>query len=227
MTQPAAFPQRVTFYGLMAIEAARKSSRVGGGWRVYVLAKSLDTTGLGNVKRDDLRAFVLSQGVHVRTWQRWITEARAASLVTDWQTACGDWMLALPSAGKAGFMLGCESIGRKVSMQTADLIGNGWKARVYSAWESGKQISREAIQKAVNIPVSTQRYRDVQAGIKRQRNYSKSNLKADSFAGVIEHTDHKVPFVTRDGFIAWRLPDTRTASHAQTLGRGRARKAVA
>ncbi len=224
--KPSHFPEHVTFYDLMGIEAARRASGTGGGWRLYVFAKALDKTGLGSVVRDDLRAFILSLGVNPRTCERWIAEARNAGLVTDWQKQSGEWMLALVSAGRAGYALQCvNGIGRKVEMAARDLVRPGWRARVFSAWESGKQISREQIQKAVNVSVSTQRYRDSQAGTKRQRNYSKSAITADNLTGIQENTNHKGTFATRDGFVAWRLPDTRTTAQAVKLGRGRARKA--
>lgn len=220
-----AYPQVVSIYPMMGIQAARRASGMGGGWRLSVLAKALDTCGLGMIRRDDLRNYVLFLGVNPRTWERWITEARNHDMVKDIQKGA-DWWLILPSAGRVALAMGMDDIGnRKATMSASALIGNGWKARVYSAWGDRKQISRERIQKTLNISVSSQRYRDVQAGTKRERNYAKSAMRSDHFSGVVEYGKYKAPFVMRDGFIAWRLPDTRFSVHAERAGKGRARKA--
>ncbi|NUQ86496.1 MAG: hypothetical protein HUU11_17470 [Anaerolineales bacterium] len=226
------FPERVTLYPVMAIRAARRSSRVGGGYRLYVLAKALDTQGRGSVSRDELREYALSLGVSPRQWQRWIIEARNNDLVTDVQRASGEWELILPSAGVAAYSMGCDGVGtRKAEMSAADLIGPGWKARVWAAYEAthnGKPISRERMQKIVNVPVSTQRYRDAQAGVVRQQNYAKLKAKADSLPGLVEFgTRHKALYVRKDGYIGSRKPDSRFTDIALRAGKGRARKANA
>ena len=222
----ARYPDALSTYLLIGIHAARKSSRVGGAWRVWALGKAIDLPGLGKVRRDDLRAFVLSLGVNRRTWERWINEARAHDLVRDIQDKSGAWWVILPSPGRAALALGCENVGnRKVTIPAAALIGPGWKARVYTAWEHGKQISCEQIQKTANVPYSTQRYRRAQAGTKSTRNYSKSTMRRDSLEGVREYTKHKAPFVSGNGFIYWRVPDARWVEHAELAGKGRARKA--
>jgi hypothetical protein len=211
----------------MGIQAARRGSRVGGGYRAYVLGKSLDVKGWGMVRRDDLQAYALSLGVNIRTWQRWINEARKNDLLKDIQKG-EDWFFILPSAAKAGIALGLEHIGsRKARMSAGALVSKGWKARVFSAWEDGKQISRQQIQKAINVSRSTQKYRDRTAGTLRTRNYSKSEMRPDKLTGIKEYSNHKAPFVMRDGFIAWRLPDTRFSTSAARAGKGRARKANA
>src|SRR6266545_4485077 len=105
--------------------------------------------------------------------------------------------------------MGLQSVGSQARISAADLFSHGWKARVTSAWTDGKTISREQIQKTLNLSRSSQKYRDNQAGTKRERNYSKSALRADNLTGIQENTNHRAPFVMRDGFIAWRLPDTR------------------
>jgi hypothetical protein len=155
-----------------------------------------------------------------------MNEARAHDLLKDIQKQDGEWYLLLPSAGKAAAAMGCTSVGtRKATIQAAELIGNGWKARVFSAWEDHKQITRQQILEAVGVSKRTQYHRDRQAGTKIERNFSKSKLKADKLPGIKEHTNHKAPFVLRDGRIAWRLPDTRYSTATARGRKGRARKA--
>lgn len=227
------FPEHVNFYPVMAIQAARRSSRVGGGYRLLVLAKALDKPGRGSVSRDELRDFALSLGVSPRQWSRWIAEARNKDLVTDVQRAGGEWELVLPSAGAAAFSMKCENVGsRKASMKASDLIGYGWKARIWAAYDAthnGRPISRERMQKIVNVPVSTQRYRDTQAGVIRQQNHAKLNAMANSSAMLNEYGygHHKGLYIRKDGYIGSRKPDSRYTDIAFRAGKGRARKANA
>ena len=88
-------------------------------------------------------------------------------------------------------------------------------------------MARERLQKVYNVPVRTQRLRDRQAGVKRQRHYSKSDLKADSLTITQEYSKHKGVFLAGNKQLYWRLPDSRTTDLAQYVGRGRARKAIA
>lgn len=225
------FPAIVNLYPVMAIQAARRSSHVGGGYRLYVLAKALDRLGLGNVSRDELRDYAASLGVSPRQWQRWMTEARNFGLLKDWQRKTGEWMLALPNPGAAAYSMGCENVGnRKASMSAADLIGYGWKARIWAAYEAthnGRPVSRERMQKIVNVPVSTQRYRDVQAGVTRQQNHAKLKARADALPMLREYGQHKGLYIRRDGFIGSRKPDSRFTDLATRGGKGRTRKANA
>ena len=220
--------QTVSFYAEMGVDAARRFSKNGGGWRLYVLAKKLDVKGLGMVKRDELEAFALALGVNVRTFQRWMKQARNNDLFIDTQSQSGEWLLRLPSAGRAAAALGIDRLSRKVTMRAVDLIGKGWKARVWGAYEAtfnGKPISREKMQKVINVPVSTQRYRDAAAKVDRVRNYCKSAYHGSMLAGLKEHSNHKGLFLSKNGFIYWRLPNSYQVDFAMRGGRGRAKKA--
>jgi hypothetical protein len=227
------YPQQVSFYTLMGVHAARRYSGSGGAWRLYALAKALDGHGRearGHVELDRLRAFALHLGVHPKSFRRWYKSAVSIGLFDDpVQNKRGAWRLILPSAGKAAYYMGADDIGRKATMSAGDLIGKGWKARVWAAYEAarGLQISRERLQKTVNVPVSTQRYRDNQAGVNRQANYAQSNYKADSLSMLKEYGHYKGLFVANNKSVYWRLPDTRTTDIATDAGKSRGRKAKA
>jgi hypothetical protein len=118
-------------------------------------------------------------------------------------------------------------------VKAARLFGKGWKAPVWAAYEmthSGRLITRERQRKLVNVPVSTQRYRDRQAGLIRHPNFAKSNMRSDKLAGLklaaLEgYSKHRGLYLRNDGLVGWRLPDSRTTDVAECAGRGRARKA--
>lgn len=219
----------ITFFSHMGIAAARRFSKLGGAWRLYVLAKALDKNGLGMIARDDLKAWLLSLGVNVRTFERWIKQARNYGLIIDVQAQSGEWLLRLVNAGIAGAALNCETAGRRVTMPAGDLIGKGWKARVWSAYmatHNGQPISRDKMQKIVNVAISTQRYRDAQAGrrVKRIRNYAKTKMRGDMLQGLLDFSKHKGIFIDGAGFINWRLPNSYQVKSAFRGGKGRGRK---
>lgn len=230
---PAA--QTVTFYAEMGIEAARRFSRLGGGWRLYVIAKHIDQAGRGIIKRDDLQAFAYALGVTKPTFYRWMDQARRNDLFIDVQSQAGDWLLRLPSAGNAAVAMGCERITRKVSMPITALIGKGWKARVNGAMMAtynGKPIARETIQKTRNLAQSTQRYRDAAAGVRRVKcitelgQYEPKTGKTiiNRLAAAKREGLYKGEFI-KDGKIYRRLPNVYQFTLALRGGKGRARKA--
>ncbi|GJQ37439.1 MAG: hypothetical protein JETCAE01_34490 [Anaerolineaceae bacterium] len=230
------YPETVNFYPVMAIHAARRSSRIGGGYRFYVLAKALDKQGRGAVSRDALRAYAEYLGVSTRQYNRWMTEARNTGLFFDVQRESGEWEVVLPSAGAAMYAMGGDSVGnRRAEIKPEHLIGKGWKARIWAAYEvthNGKPVSRERMQKIVNVPVSTQRYRDAQAGVERVQNHAKLNdkppalgKKADYLSMLREYSKHKGLYIRRDGHVGSRKPDSRYSNIASRGGRGRSKKA--
>ena len=228
--QPIEWPESVSFYSHMGIGAARRFSKLGGGWRLYVMAKALDPQGLGMIARDDLRAYALFLGVEVRTFQRWMNQARNAGLFIDVQSSGGAWVLRMVNAGIAAAELNCETVGRKVTLPAAELIGNGWKARVEAAYmttHNGQPIARETIQKILNVPVSTQRYRDVQAKVKRIKNFATSEVKVNNgqLRGMKDTSGRKNIFIDKDGNLSWRLPNSYQYIKALRGGKGRGRKA--
>ena len=224
------WPASVAFYSHMGIAAARRYSKLGGGWRLYVMAKALDPQGLGMIAREDLRDYALFLGVEVRTFERWIKQARNAGLFIDVQSSGGAWMLRMVNAGQAAAELNCETVGRKVTLPAAALIGNGWKARVWAAYEithNGQPIARETMQKIVNVAVSTQRYRDAQAKVKRIKNFATSEVKVNNgqLRGMKDTSGRKNIFIDKDGNLSWRLPNSYQYIKALRGGKGRGRKA--
>ena len=227
------YPEKVTYYLSMGLRAARRYSGSGGAWRLYVLAKALDGHGRearGQIEAEQLRTFALDLGVNPRTYRRWYKRAISFGLLDPVQNKRGAWRLILPSAGKAAHYIGADDIGRKIEIEAGDLIGKGWKARINSGMAAqGLQISRERQQKKYNVPASTQRYRDNQAGVTRTANYAILDKKytANCLPGLQEFSHHKGLFVANNGRIYTRKPDTRTTDITTDAGKSRGRKAKA
>ena len=236
-TAPAAplsdkYPERVAFYSYMGINAARRYSGVGGGWRLYILAKALDRQGLGKIPRAELRAFALHLGLNPRTYQRWINQAERRGVLSYFKKESGEWWVNLQSPAKLCHALGWDAIGKKVEINPALLIGKGWKANAWacvSAGLKGQQISRERLQKVYNVPARTQTYRDNQADINRQSNYADTGIKAS--AGDLPGWHQNNPqwkglFRASNGRLYRRIPDTRSTDLVILIGTGRGRKAL-
>lgn len=235
MTQPAqqqppnGYPAMVTFYSLMGVESARKGSGTGGAFRLWVLFRALDVNGRGIIERDDLRAFVLSLGVNRQTWRRWYSDAMRLELFKESRSGRGNWFMVFSNAGIIGAALGCvDGVGRRVTMKAADLIGPGWKARIFAAHENtykNKPIARETMQKKINVARSTQQYREARAGVKKITNIAKLNKGADYLAGVVEYDRNpRAFFVDKDGVLNRRLPNSYQYKAAILAARGRGRK---
>lgn len=221
------FPERVAFFALMGVHAARRYSEIGGGWRLHVLAKALDPEGRGSVRRDELREYALSLGVIPRTYRRWYRRGHDAGLFEEVQRESGEWWLILPSHGKAAYRMGADDVGVRVEIDAADLVGSGWKANVWAAYEATRdeQVTRATLRKRTDVSESTQRYRDNQAGVERERHFAQSNYRADSLAMLQDVSDHRGVFLANNGRLYWRLPDSRTTDRAVYVGKGRGRKA--
>ncbi len=73
------------------------------------------------------------------------------------------------------------------------------------------------------MAISTQRYRDAQAGVKRIRNYAKTNMRADMLPGLKDYSNRKGLFIDSEGFINWRLPNSYIYTTALRGGKGRGR----
>lgn len=95
----------------------------------------------------------------------------------------------------------------------------------FDVTHNGRPISREKMQKIVNVSVSTQRYRDAQANVTRVQNHAKLNVKADSLPMLKEYSNHKGLYIRKDGYVGSRKPDSRYSDIATRAGKGRSRKA--
>ena len=226
------YPQDVSFYTYMGIDAARARSGVGGAWRLYILAKALDQDGVGRVALADLRGFALHLGLNPRTYQRWINQAERRGVLSYFQKESGEWWVNLQSPAKLCHAMGWDAIGKKMQIDPALLIVPGWKANIWasvSAGMNGRQISRERLQKVYNVAARTQTHRDNQADVNRQANYADTGIianAADVKAWEQNRPEWKGLFRASNGRLYRRLPDTRATNKVILIGTGRGRKAL-
>jgi hypothetical protein len=213
----------------MGVAAAKHGE--GGAWQAWTLAKSLDKPGQGAIPLADLQVLAMEIGIFPKTWRRWLAAARRLTLIHDRGSTPG-WIV-LASHHVAAVLLGCDYIGtRPASIRAGYLVGKGWRDYVWAAYEAthgGRLISRSKMEQLTGVPISTQRYHDNKAGVDRRPHYAISDRPADELEGLSEFGSHKGVFKFYDKkrrrcTIAWRLPDSRTTSAAESLQRGRSKK---
>jgi hypothetical protein len=220
--------ENIKIWPLMAICSWRNHK--SGAYRVYALAKHLDTQGRGAIAEADLQALAIRQGIPARTWFHWLADAKRLTLISP--LARPGW-IRLASWQLAAVLLDCENIGpRPVQIALSRFLAPGWRNHVWGGYEethAQEPISRLKQEELAGVPVSTQRAYDNAAGVRRQRNFAISDRSPDELAGVDEFEQRAAPFKFYDRrrhkfFIAWHLPDTRTSSTAESMQRGRTRK---
>jgi hypothetical protein len=218
----------MVFSGL-AIEAVRKSCKHGGAWRLWQLARTIDQAGSGQITRAQLRDFLNSLEIDTRTQRRWLHDAAAIGFIRLPVFEGPAARVFLASAGAVGAILGCKDVGRRVRLEDArQLAGTDWRSHLWAACltrHKERPISRRTLQQLTGAPARTQRYREAKAGVKREANYSRSDVPADHLTGIKEHGKHAGAFASRNGRVFWRLPNSYKNDRAQLANEGRRRKA--
>jgi hypothetical protein len=162
----------------------------GGAFRLWVLAKAIDSKGSGVVTDTTLRGKAAELGVHDRTYRRWRSAATSLGLFEVLRRRSGE-TYRLASWGNGCKALGCSRVGsRYVIIQLSKLFKKGWKGAIYAACLTRRgspkkyiyhdkkddhvkekiitvfsPISREKIKDLTGIPATTQRRLERQAGI--------------------------------------------------------------
>jgi hypothetical protein len=132
---------------------------MGGAWRAWVLARSLDTEGSGRVSRKDLRNYLSEIGANTRTFDTWIGHAVTYGLLREGRSKRdGRILYYLVSEGKAAKLCGCEVLSPRAAWIPAEiLITKNWKAFVFVAWRSQyKYVSQTRVQELTGIHRRTQ-----------------------------------------------------------------------
>ena len=233
----ARYPASVKFNPLVGLKSFRMAE-AGGAWRLFVLAKNLDQSGLGKIKRDDLKAYAHELGIHDKQFTRWMNAARGYDLFAeDVQSKSGDWMLILTSHSKAAAAFGGEVKGHTVTLSAKLLFGKGWRSFVFASWQSattgnGERLVSQKKQAALTgISEQTQRQYNKQAGVTSRKNYAISNIHANGYHGVLEFGNRAGLFQfwdrnTHQKKLGWRIPNTRHFPLFKTDGSTKTRRTL-
>jgi hypothetical protein len=239
MNTTSTFPNDLRFIPIQGIKSFRAGTGTGGAWRLFVLAKNLDTTGRGHVSRELVRAFALSLGINSKTFDRWLNSARVSGFVSDIQRKTGEWDLLLISHEKVVSILDHNKNIRPIyiSLPACLLISKGWKSYVFAAWQAQftnngeRLVSQKKQFEITGVSEQLQRQYNREAGVTSKKNYAISNIHANGFHGVLEFGSRAGLFKywnekTHQLYLGWRIPNTRIFSLLRTSGSHKTRRAL-
>lgn len=214
--------------GMVAIKA-----KLGGAWRLWSLAHLVDKNGSGKVSRAELFGFLDRLDVDERQRRRWIAEALRAGLIR--QDGKNYYLAGLARMAAA---VGSASVGLSAWVRADDLVRPGWRGLVWSGYlctlGPGAVISQDTKAEITGVDPRTQRnYQASQPGQAiinlAERGYTKRPAEAEKLVAGLADVSGRPYFVTHEGRIFQRLPDSRIVPTYQArAGKwGRSRKAQA
>lgn len=230
---PEDYPERVKVWALVGLRSIQVNK--SSAWRVWSLAHAFDRKGSGKVSRADLVQYLDRLGVQDRTRRRWITQAIRTGLFLKHGRGRSA-VYYLISLGRAAVALDCtgpDSPGRPAEISARNLIGEGWRSFVWSAFLTTVPgpASRIRMAEITAVPDRTQRSYEESLPVEtveKIQNYARSAIPADHITGLGEFPDSdRHYFLNRYGLVMQRLPDRRIVPEgiAKSASRGRSRKA--
>jgi hypothetical protein len=232
------FPQNLRFIPIQGIRSFHAGTGASGAWRLFVLAKNLDTKGIGYVGRELVRSFALSLRVNSKTFDRWLNAARVSGFVSDIQRKTGEWDLILISHKQVANILDHKEIHVPyISLPARLLVGKGWKSYVFAAWQSQftnngeRLVSQKKQFELTGISEQVQRQYNKEAGVTSKKNYAISNIHANGFHGVLEFGSRAGLFKywnekTHQLYLGWRIPNARIFPLLGTSGSYKTQRAL-
>lgn len=215
---PGARP--VKFYPAPLLQA--DSLRLSRGWRLWILAKHIDTKGRGIIAQESLRRTALEH-ISEPTYRRYLKQAFAMGLFDHW--AQGLHITGRPRAFRKHRVAFVDT--RRAVMPLAALFGPGWKARVFDAFHAAhgdKPISRSTIASMTSKPKTTQRRYEKHAGTRARRNIVVYDLPANWEWIRYQEVEHGRYYTEYQGSLARPLPNIYTPASAKASKKGRSRK---
>lgn len=232
--QPDPYPDRVKVWSLVGFAAI--NNKLGGAWRLWMLARALDQSGSGVVAESDLRDYCKHLGVSERLQRYWLAAAiRSGILAERVYKRSGDRVFILASLGRGAAAIGAQYIGRPAEVSSRALVKSGWKRHLWAAYLAtlnGRPVSQQKKFELTGIEPRVQRL--WQRPDKRGDNlsypvyrYSDSEIEPDpvKVEAMSELTGRH--YLIADGETRQRLPDGRIVhpEASRSLLRGRSRKA--
>jgi hypothetical protein len=225
-------PNTVKVYPLMALAACLNN--LSGGFRVWLLLKYIDDKS-GVLKFDVINAYLVSWGIPVRRWKRWMKDAQAHKLLTiKERTYQGnkEKIVLLRNTVKVAKQLGLKSVGNQpVSIPINLLLERDFAAIAWEGFLVGlgnRTISREALRKISGVPECSQRRYEAERNIHPRKNYVLLSNSLDHLSWIKEfQIPHAIPLrVGGQVWIAYQFVNTYLVSEREikTLPRGRTKR---
>lgn len=228
----------------MAFAAMR--SNCSGAYRLWVLAKALDIHGSGVIKTEIIKGWATSLGIHLRSYYRWLNEAKELSLFKEIHRRSGTALI-YKSAKHLAEIIGCEGVESRYTLMPAmNLFSKGWQSNIWVAHllsysrifvqKKGNSyvlkiitqpISRRALEEITGVPKSTQIRYEKLAGVEPYACYAESDIEGINIDVVQEIFDKPHAFIsTYTGLVCWQLPNRYHLPNniAVIGGRGRSKK---
>lgn len=235
----------------MAI-ASWQSNRRSGAYRLWILAKTIDTEGSGVVTYTAIRGEAEELGVNKRTWRRWISDALELGFFEKLDRRSG-LAYRIVSHERGAEILGLSRItSRFTTLPTKRLFKKGWKAHAWAAYltymsrekkvdyhdkktdkvatkiiTTWSPISRNKLTEITRVPRATQYRFEKQAGVNLKPVYAASNIGGVNLDAAHEALDKPHAFINKwTGKVSWRLPTIHAVPKrlAQRGQRGRSMK---
>jgi hypothetical protein len=173
------------------------TTKRGGAYRLYVLARTLDPNGSGHIESETIKAAAVALGVNPRTVDRWLASALACGIFQKLYSE----ILRIPSQARVLRIFGGREIDKtKVIIPLKSLFKDGWRARVWAAYlkanHNGKPISQKKLEDITGVPVRTQK--NLNRYVESRRQIGVTDRPADHVAGMNEYTTRGKAFVFTD-----------------------------
>jgi hypothetical protein len=204
------------------IFTAIRHNRPAGAFRLWFIAKHYDR-GNGFIPAKDFRRYVSAQGVNEKTFYRWLDQAIDLGLINRVSGAKPVYQLAAWEVGAAAAGINNDLL-RAVTVPLNKFVAKGWLSVIWAGYLKhfeGKPISRAALESLTGVPARTQLEYETKAHVRSRANYASYGLAPDSIDQALEFIMPIVyrpgHYVTQEGEVRRRLPDTRTAPNEVDL----------
>jgi hypothetical protein len=203
------------------IFTAIRHNRPAGAFRLWFIAKHYDN-GNGFIPAKDFRHYVNAQGVNDKTYYRWLDQAIDLGLINRVSGAKPVYQLAAWEVG--AIIAGVNNdLLKAAKVPLNKFVAKGWLAVIWAGYLKhfeGKPISRATLESLTGVPARTQLSYETKSGVRSKANYASYGLlpknieQALEFVPIVYSPGH---YVTENGELRRRLPDTRTAPDEVSL----------
>jgi hypothetical protein len=229
---PDNFPAKTKLWPILVESASRR--HLGGGIRLYFIARSLSAGGSGVVEKEYLHAYLRLLGVQEKTIRRWTAQAEENVWMCSYRRAgTGTQAYRIASPDKVAKSVGCHDIGRyPVLIQATCLVSTGWKSYVWAGYESThheRPVTRATHTRLTGVPRQTQIDRERVVPILKRQNRVITDIPADHWIGYRENKNRAVYVHVRDdgkAVLAYQMGNSVIVpmTVAEECPRGRSKK---